>query len=80
MNIVKFQDFIELIKDGTTGSPAVVAECLGISERLVYYYVSVLKKEFKAPIAYCRKQQTYYFTEEGKIDLKWQNGKKQNEF
>ena len=80
MNIVKFQDFIELIKEGTTGSPAVVAERLGISERLVYYYVSVLKKEFKAPIVYCRKQQTYYFKEEGKIDLNWQNPKKQNEF
>ncbi len=80
MNIVKFQDFIELITEGTTGSPAVVAERLGISERLVYYYVSVLKKEFKAPIAYCRKQQTYYFTEQGKIDLKWQKPKKQNEF
>lgn len=80
MNIVKFQDFIELIKEGTTGSPSVFAERLGISERLVYYYVSVLKREFKAPIAYCRKQQTYYFTEVGKIDLKWQNPKKQNEF
>jgi len=76
MNIVKFQDFIELITVGKTGSPAEVAERLGISERLVYYYVSVLKKEFKAPIAYCRKQQTYYFIEEGKIDLKWQNPKK----
>ena len=80
MNSVKFQDFIELITEGTTGSPAMAAERLGISERLVYYYVSVLKKEFKAPIAYCRKKQTYYFTEEGKIDLKWQNPKKQNEF
>jgi hypothetical protein len=50
----------------------VVAERLGVSERLVYYYVLALKKEFNAPIAYCRKQQTYYFTEEGKIDLKWQ--------
>ena len=72
MNIVKFQDFIELIAEGSTGSPTVVAERLGVSERLVYYYVLVLKKEFNAPIAYCRKQQTYYFTEEGKIDLKWQ--------
>ncbi len=72
MNIVKFQDFIELIAKGSTGSPAMVAERLGISERLVYYYVSVLKKVFNAPVAYCRKQQTYYFKENGKIDLKWQ--------
>ena len=80
MNNIKFQEFIELIMEGASGSPATVAERLGISERLVYYYVSVLKKEFKAPVAYCRKQKTYYFMEEGKIDLKWQNPKKQNEF
>jgi hypothetical protein len=38
MNSVKFQDFIELITEGSTGSPAMAAERLGISERLVYYY------------------------------------------
>jgi hypothetical protein len=72
MNIVKFQDFIDLITEGKTGSPKTLASRLGVSDRLVYYYASVLKKEFKAPIAYCRKQQTYYFKEPGIIDLKWQ--------
>jgi transcriptional antiterminator len=71
MNIVKLKEFIELISEGDTGSPKQVAERLSISDRLVYYYVSVLKKEFKAPILYCRKRKTYYFTEKGVIDLNW---------
>jgi hypothetical protein len=49
MNIVKFQDFIDLIAEGKTGSPKTVASRLGISDRLVYYYASVLKKEYAYP-------------------------------
>ncbi len=71
MNIVKLKEFIELISAGNTGSPKKIAEYLGVSDRLIYYYVQVLKKEFKAPIAYCKERKTYYFTEKGEIDLNW---------
>ncbi len=71
MKIGKLKEFIELIETGNTGSPKVIAEKFGVSDRLIYYYVSVLKKEFKAPIEYCRHRKTYYFTENGEIDLNW---------
>ncbi len=71
MNIVKLKEFIELISNGNTGTPKQVSNKLGVSERLVFFYVSILKKEFHAPIKYCRKTKTYYFTEKGKIDLNW---------
>jgi hypothetical protein len=71
MNIVKLKEFIELISEGNTGTPKQVSEKLAVSDRLVYYYVSVLKKEFKAPVAYCRKRKSYFFTEKGMIDLNW---------
>ncbi len=71
MNIVKLKEFIELINEGNTGTPKHVSVLLGVSDRLVYYYVSVLKKEFKAPVAYCRKRKSYFFTEKGEINLNW---------
>lgn len=76
MNIVKLKEFIELISNGNTGTPKQVASKLGVSDRLVFFYVSTLKKEFFAPIKYCRKRKTYYFTEKGKIDLNWQRKSK----
>ena len=47
MNIVKLKEFIDLISEGNTGTPKQVSELLGVSDRLVYYYVSVLKKNSK---------------------------------
>jgi hypothetical protein len=73
MNVIKLKEFIDLIQLGDTGSPKCVAKKIGVSERLIYYYLSVLKKEFKAPVVFCRKRKTYYFTEKGILDLNWNN-------
>jgi hypothetical protein len=73
MNIVKLKEFIELISSGNTGTPQEVASVLGVSDRLVYYYVGILKKELKAPVVYCRKRKTYYFSEKGVLDLNWKS-------
>lgn len=51
----------ELILSGNTGSPAVIADNLGISERQFYNVLDCLK-EMEAPIAYDRKTCTYYYT------------------
>lgn len=43
---------------------------------MVYNYLDVLKNEFRAPIKYNRTLRTYFFTEEGKIELSWQEGQR----
>lgn len=74
MNIKNIQLLITLIDQAATGSPAMLAARFGISERMVYKYLDILKSEFNAPIKYDRKKQSYYFTEKGSIDLRWQEG------
>lgn len=73
MNIKNIQLLIELIEQKNTGKPAEIAKKLGISERMVYKYLDILKSEFDVPIKYSRIQNTYVFSEEGKIDLRWQD-------
>jgi predicted transcriptional regulator len=72
MNLKKIKILVELIEKKNTGNPAEIALKLEISQRMVYSYLEILKMEFKAPIKYSRALQTYMFTEEGKLDLNWQ--------
>lgn len=72
MNISNIQQLIQLIDQSNTGSPAALAARFGVSERMVYKYLDVLKSEFNAPIKYNKVKQTYYFTEKGSLDLRWQ--------
>jgi hypothetical protein len=72
MNIELLQKIINVINEEKTNSPAEFAIQLNISERMVYKYISVLKTDFQAPIKYCRKRKSYYFTEKGCLDLSWQ--------
>jgi transcriptional antiterminator len=73
MNIKNIQLLIELIEQRNTGNSAEIAKKLGVSERMVYKYLDILKSEFDVPIKYSRVQNTYVFSEEGKIDLRWQD-------
>ena len=52
-----------LIRRKGTGKPLALAQRLGISERQVYNLISALR-ELGAPVAYCNKQETYYYTQE----------------
>lgn len=72
MNFKNIQLLIELIEQKNTGNPAALAKKLAVSERMIYKYLDILKSEFNAPIKYSRKKQSYFFTEDGRIDLKWQ--------
>ncbi len=76
MKIETIQKIIELIEVEKTGPPTQFATELKISERMLYNYLDILKTEFTAPILFCKTRQSYYFTEKGKLDLTWQNGKK----
>lgn len=73
--IVKIQQLIEGIHQGETGAPKDIAEKLGVSERMVYKYIEIIKTEFKAPIKYNRVSKTYFFEGKGKLDLRWQKKK-----
>ncbi len=44
-----------------TGTPKQLAEKLGICESRLYCIIDDLKLQ-DAPIAYCRKRETYYYT------------------
>lgn len=52
------------ISKGSTGSPDFMANRLGISKRFLHVILDYFKKEFDAPIAYSRVNETYYYTEE----------------
>lgn len=66
------QLLVELIKQQNTGNPKKIAEILGVSERQVYTYLEILKIEFRVPIKYNKKEKTYFFTEDGDLNLEWQ--------
>ena len=73
--IIKIQQLIEVIHAGDTGTPKELSTKLGVSERMVYKYIGIIKTEFKAPIKYNRVAKTYFFEGKGKLDLRWQKKK-----
>ncbi|MBP6089740.1 MAG: helix-turn-helix domain-containing protein [Crocinitomicaceae bacterium] len=73
MNFKNIQLLIELIEQKNTGNPAALAKKLAVSERMIYKYLDILKSEFNAPIKYSRKKQSYFFTEEGELNLRWRD-------
>jgi transcriptional antiterminator len=75
MYLENLQRLIEAIEQKSTGNAREIAKKLNVSERMVYNYLDVLKNEFGAPIKYNRAIKSYFFTEEGKIELKWQEEK-----
>ncbi len=73
--IIKIQQLIEAIHAGDTGTPKDISTKLGVSERMVYKYIEIIKVEFKAPIRYNKVAKTYFFEGIGKLDLRWQKKK-----
>ena len=69
MNIEKIKYFIHLIEKERTGSAKVAAEKIGVSERMVFHYVNILKNQLNAPINYNREKQSFVFVAEGKLHL-----------
>ncbi len=72
MNIQKIKHFIHLVQKERTGSPTEVALKLGVSERMIYNYVGILKNEFNVPIDYNRYKQSYCFYETGRLNWEWE--------
>jgi transcriptional antiterminator len=73
MNITKIKNLIHLIEKERTGTPKELARRLELSERMVYNYVGVLRKELNAPVVYNRFRQTYQFQEPGQLEWEWKS-------
>lgn len=71
MNIAKIKNLIHLIEKERTGTPKELAKRLELSERMVYNYVDVLRKDLNAPVVYNRTKQTYQYNEQGKLCWEW---------
>jgi transcriptional antiterminator len=71
MNIAKIKNLIHLIEKERTGTPKELARRLELSERMVYNYVGVLRKDLNAPVVYNRTKQTYQYNEQGKLRWEW---------
>jgi len=57
-----------LIQIKGTGTPAELADKIGISERSTYEYIRLMK-EFGAPVEYSRLRKSYYYKEEGRFTI-----------
>lgn len=62
--IRRLQKLDYLIQIKGTGTPAQLAERLGISERSIYTYINQMK-DLGAPIKFDNYRQSYYYDEEG---------------
>jgi hypothetical protein len=71
MNITKIKHFIHLVEKESTGSAKSAAQRLGVSERMIFNYVHILKNKLNAPINYNRNKQTFVFSENGRLIWKW---------
>ena len=58
-----------LIRKKNTGTPKELAQKVGVSERALYESIGHLKDHFNCPIAYCREQESYYYTEDGEASF-----------
>jgi len=52
-----------LIEKGKTGNPEELAQKVGLSRRMAYYYIARMKSRGEN-IKYSRKNRTFYFEEE----------------
>jgi hypothetical protein len=71
MNIVKIKYFIHLVEKERTGNAKLAADKVGVSERMIFNYVNILKNQLNAPINYNREKQSFVFSEEGQLLWKW---------
>jgi DNA-binding transcriptional LysR family regulator len=71
MNFDKIKYFIHLVEKERTGTAKAAAEKIGVSERMIFNYVNLLKNQLNAPISYNREKQSFVFTEKGSLFWKW---------
>ncbi len=74
-NVDSLLDFVSRIDDmiyrKATGTPAELAEKLGVSERSLYRFIRKMKC-LNLPIAYDKHKRTYYYTQAGRLQIKFE--------
>ena len=70
MLLEKLQKLIYLIERKQTGRPRALAEQLGVSRRMVYVYLGILRNQIGAPIAFDQFKQSFVWEYNG--TLEWQ--------
>jgi hypothetical protein len=74
MNIELLVKIDFYVKTKSTGIPDVFAQKIGISKSMLFRCIKYMKIEMKAPIVYSRINETYFYTEKGKLLIdKWIN-------
>jgi predicted DNA-binding transcriptional regulator YafY len=68
-----------LINYKSTGSPADLAQKIGISERSLYDYIRILK-DMGAPVRFSRGRRTYYYAEGGHFHISFLAKEKKAQF
>lgn len=59
-----------LIRAKKTGTPAQLSEHLGISKRTLHHIIDTMKT-LGAPIHYSKYKQTYYYSERGRLQVRF---------
>ena len=74
-NVDSLLDFVSRIDDmiyrKATGTPGELAEKLGVSECSLYRFIRKMKC-LNLPIAYNKQQRTYYYTQAGRLRIKFE--------
>lgn len=73
MNRLERIDYLIRIKG--TGTPAQLAQRLGMSKRAIFDYLNLMR-EYGAPIKFCNARQSYYYDEEGYFRISFSFKKK----
>jgi predicted DNA-binding transcriptional regulator YafY len=72
MQIEKMQYLIHLIAQSSTGTPLQLANRLEVSERMVYVYINILKRQCGAPVRFNKLRGHYEFEREGRLHWHWE--------
>jgi predicted DNA-binding transcriptional regulator YafY len=59
----------QLIRMRATGPPADLAKRMGISASTLYQYLSAMRRLFKAPVRYDKRQKSYFYNMPGRINV-----------
>ena len=57
-----------LIRIKGTGTPSQLASRVGVGERTIYEYISIMK-ELGCPIRFCRERRSYYYDKDGEFKI-----------
>lgn len=71
----RLHEIDKLIRAGQTGGPKNLAKTVGLHERNLYTYLSLMR-DLGAPIAYDKKIKSYYYKEDCKLTIKFVLNKK----